>query len=127
MAVDSVTRGKHGKQSNITSRLAHERFHRPSETLRNMHYSCSDIPVNWTHMLNVEQSCDACLRAKAAHQHHSGTLPEATEPGEICSFDLWKTQTASVLGGQRDVFGVVDMYSDFSDVTRIGSKTDVSG
>ena len=84
-----------------------------------MHYSCSDIPVSWTQMLNVEQSCDACLRAKAAHQHHSGTLPEAAAPGEICSFDLWKTQTASVLGGQRDVFGVVDMFSDFSDVTRI--------
>ena len=27
--------------------------------------------------------------------------------------------------GQRVVFGVIDMFSDFSDVTRIGSKTDV--
>ena len=52
-------------------------------------------------------------------------MPEAAAPGEICSFDVWKTQAASVLGGQRDVFGVVDMFSDFSDVTRIGSKTDV--
>ena len=76
-------------------------------------------------MLDVEQACDACLRAKAAHQHHSGTLPEASAPGEICSFDLWKTQTASVHGGQRDIFGVVDMFSDFSDVTRITSKTEV--
>ena len=125
VAFDSITRGKHGKQSNITSRLAHERFHRPSETLRNMHYCCNDIPVSWTQMLDVEQACDACLRAKAAHQHHSGTLPEASAPGEICSFDLWKTQTASILGGQRDIFGVVDMFSDFSDVTRIISKTEV--
>ena len=122
---DAVTRGKQGKQSNMTSRGAHERFHRPSETLRNLHYCTRDIPVSWTKMLDVEQSCDACLRAKAAHQHHSGSLPETTAPGEICSFDLWKTQTASVLGGERDVFGVIDMFSDFSDVTRIKSKTDV--
>ena len=119
---DAVTRGKQGKQSNMTSRGAHERFHRPSETLRNLHYCTRDIPVSWTKMLDVEQSCDACLRAKAAHQHHSGTLPETTAPGEICAFDLWKTQTASVLGGERDVFGVIDLFSDFSDVTRIRVK-----
>ena len=122
---DAVTRGKQGKQSNMTSRGAHERFHRPSETLRNLHYCTRDIPVSWTKMLDVEQSCDACLRAKAAHQHHSGTLPETTALGEIYAFDLWKTQTASVLGGERDVFGVIDLFSDFSDVTRIRSKTNV--
>ena len=43
----------------------------------------------------------------------------------ICAFDLWQTQTGSVLGGERYLFGVIDLDSDFSDVTRIKSKTEV--
>jgi hypothetical protein len=123
--IDAVTRGKQGRQSSVTSRLVHDRFHRPAPMLRRLHYTCSDVPVSWTKLLSVEQSCDACLRAKAVHQHHDGTLPVVTKNGEIVAFDLWTTQDASILGGERTLFGVIDLYSDFSDVTRLKTKIDV--
>ena len=123
---DAITRGKKGKQSNVTSRLVHDRFHRPASVLRSLHYTCNDIPVSWTKLLDVEQSCDACLRAKAVHQHHGdGALPVTTKCGEIVAFDLWTTQSPCILGGERTLFGVIDLHSDFSDVTKLKYKTAV--
>ena len=82
------------------------------------------MPHSWTQILDID-ACDACLRAKAAHLHHDGTLPECSTPGEILAFDLWTTQVGCLFGGERIIFGVIDLYSSWSEICKLKSKTDV--
>ena len=121
---EARSRGKRMKPSSITSVLLHDRFHRPSPLLRRLHYTCADVPESWTQVLDVD-ACDACLRAKATHLHHDGTLPECKAPGEILAFDLWKTQEGCLFGGEQMLFGVIALYSSWSEMCKLKSKTDV--
>ena len=110
----------------LNSRQVHESLvHKPVDVLRGLPGVVSDVPKDWSELLELNDVCPDCIAGKHTHfGSHSG-LPEVTVPGEIVAFDLLILRTPDAYTNGTIIFGAIDLHADWDLIIKIKFKTDV--
>ena len=122
----ALAKGHSVNMRQLNSRQVHESLvHKPVDVLRGLPNVVSDVPKDWSELLELNDVCPDCIAGKHTHfGSHSG-LPEVTVPGEIVAFDLLILRTPDAYTNGTIIFGAIDLHSDWDLIIKIKFKTDV--
>ena len=99
--------------------------HAHVRTLRNWHRCTSDVDEAWSAAV-TDAPCESCLRAVSPAVPSNRSLPLATKPGALTSYDVFSMGVKHVHGGQLKVFGIHDHFSHHNWVKLLRDETDES-